>query len=177
MSFGRRILNIIAGLLIITGAALMMMLPEAGYVIIAAILGFTLLFSGIKSLIYFFTMARHMVGGRDTLYSALIKIDFALFTMSVADVPKIFVMMYLVAVFGVSGLLHVMRGLEARKKKAANWRGRFTSGVINLVIAALCLIFIRNTVVMVMIYSIGLVFMGLGRIGSAFQRAKIVYIQ
>lgn len=177
MSVAGRIMKLITGLLIIALAIFMMAVPEIGYMVIALIMGITLLISGISSLIYYFTMARHMVGGRDTLYSALIKIDLALFTMSVADVPKVFVMLYLVALFGVTGLLHLLRGLEARKRKAMNWKGRFISGVINLIIALLCLIFIQNTVVMVIIYCIGLIFMGLDRIAGAFYRSKIVYIQ
>ncbi len=177
MSVASRVLQIITGLLIVAGAIFMIIVPEVGYYVIALILGITLLVSGIGSLIYFFTMARHMVGGRDTLYSSLIKIDLALFTLSVTDVPKFFVMLYLVAVFGVTGLLRLLRGLEARKKKAPNWSGPFVGGLIFLLFTALCLFFVSNTVIMVIIYSIGLIFMGLDRVTGAFQRSKIVYIQ
>lgn len=177
MSIGTRIIKIITGILIIAGAIFMIMLPEFGYLAIAAILGITMLISGIKSLVYYFTMACHMVGGRDTLYSSLIIIDLALFTLSVADVPKIFVMLYLVAVFGATGLLRVLRGMEARKKKAQNWSGYFISGVIYLIFTLLCICFVSNAVVMVVVYSIGLIFMGVSRIAGAFQRSKIVYIQ
>ena len=177
MSIASRIGKIITGILIIAGAVLLMMLPELGYIVIAAILGISLLISGIGSLIYYFTMSRHMVGGRDALYTGLIKVDLALFTLSVSDVPKVFVMLYLVAVFGVTGLLHVLRSLEARKRNAPSWHYRFISGIIYLTIALLCLIFSKNTVVMVVVYCIGLILTGLGRIASAFYRAKVVYIQ
>ena len=177
MSVWRQIGKILTGLLIITGAILMIMLPEFGYIAIALTLSIMLLISGIGQLVYFFSMARHMVGGRETLYKGLITLDFALFTMSVADVPRIFVMIYLIAVFGVTGLFHLLRGLEARKKNDPRWYRRFVSGVLYLGITTLCLLFIRNRDVMVVIYSIGLILMGWGRILGAFRKSKIIYIQ
>ena len=177
MSVGRRIGNIIIGFLIIAGGVILILLPEIGYLVIALILAISLLVSGISSLVYYFTMARHMVGGRNTLYSGLIMLDFAMLTLSFSDVPKVFIMLYLGAVYGVTGLLHVLRGLEARKRKAPNWYWSFISGLLNLIIALFCTIFIKNTVVMVIIYSIGLIFSGFGRIVSAFSPAKIVHIQ
>ena len=177
MSVGRRIGKILTGILLIAGAIFMLVFPEFGYLVLAVALAVTLLVSGISSLVYFFTMARHMVGGRSTLYSALIRIDFAVLTLTLTNIPKIFIMLYLVAVFGVTGLLHVLGGMEAKKKAASNWYWRFISGVINLLIALLCLIFIQNYFVLGIVYSVGLIFTGLGRIVSAFYRSKIVYIQ
>ncbi len=177
MSIASRVINIIIGLLIIAGAVIMMLLPEIGYLVIALVIAVSLLVSGIRSLVYYFSMSRHMVGGRDSLYSGLVKVDFAILTLSLSDIPKIFVMLYLVAVFGLTGLLHVLRGLEARKRNAPSWYWRFFSGMIYLMVALFCLIFVKNTVVMVFAYSIGLIFMGAGKVASAFARSKIVYIQ
>ncbi len=177
MSMARRIVRIITGILIVAGAIIMMLLPDIGYLVIALILGISLLVAGIGSLIYFFTMARHMVGGRDTLYKGLILTDLAFFTLSVSDVPKIFIMLYLVAIFGVTGLLQVLRGLEAKKKHAPSWYWSFVNGLVNLFIALLCMVFMKNDVVMVVIYSIGLVVAGIGRIISAFHKSAVVYIQ
>ena len=122
-------------------------------------------------------MARHMVGGRNTLYSALIQLDLAMFTLTLTNIPKIFIMIYLVSVFGVTGLLRLLRGLEAKKRNAPAWYGSFINGVVYLLITVLCTIFISNTTVMVIVFCVGLIFVGLSRVVSAFQRAKIVYVQ
>lgn len=177
MSIGRRIVIILTGFLIVAAAVFLMIFPEIGYVVIMLVMGVSMLASGIGSLIYYFTMARHMVGGRNTLYAALIRIDLAILTLSLSDIPRLFIMLYLVAVFGVTGLLRVLRGLEAKKRHAPAWYWRFASGVVYLVIAFLCLIFVKNIVIMVIIYSVGLIFMGIGRIAKGFYRSKIVYIQ
>lgn len=177
MSIGRRIGKIISGLLIIAGAFILMKVPEVGHIIIALILAVSLLVLGISSLIYYFTMARHMVGGRDTLYTGLIEVDLALFTLSVTDIPKVFVMVYLVVVFGVTGVLHILRGLEAKKKQASGWCWRVIDGAIYLSVAVLCQIFLQNTVAMVTIFAFGLIYLGAERIVSSFYRSKIVYVQ
>ena len=177
MNAASRIFKCVTGILIIVLAVVMMMWPEWGYLVINAVLGLTLLISAIRNLVYYFRMARHMVGGRNTLYSALIQLDLAMFTLTLTNIPKIFIMIYLVSVFGVTGLLRLLRGLEAKKRNAPAWYGSFINGVVYLLITVLCTIFISNTTVMVIVFCVGLIFVGLSRVVSAFQRAKIVYVQ
>ena len=177
MSVGKRIVKIIVGVVVVVLAILMILQPDWGYMLINAVLGIALLVSAIGSLIYYFRLARHMVGGRSTLFSGLIQLDLAVFTLTLTDLPKIFLMIYLVSVFGVTGVLRLARGLEARSRKAPAWYWSFLSGLFYVLIAFLCTIFISNNAIMVMIFSVGMLFMGVGNIVSSFYRSKIVYVQ
>ena len=177
MSTGRRIGKCLTGIMMVILAIFMITMPDTGYLIITLIFGISLLVSAIGALIYYFSLARHMVGGRSTLVSALIQLDLAIFTLTLTDIPRIFLMIYLISVFGIAGILSVSRGLEARSRKAPSWYLSFISGIINLLITLLCMIFIQNDVVMVIIYSIGMIIAGLRRIISAFYRSTIVYVQ
>ena len=112
MSVGKRIVKIIVGVVVVILAILMILQPDWGYMLINAVLGIALLVSAIGSLIYYFRLARHMVGGRSTLFSGLIQLDLAVFTLTLTDLPKIFLMIYLVSVFGVTGVLRLARGLD-----------------------------------------------------------------
>lgn len=172
MSTGSRIGKILTGTLLIAGAIIMILEPEWGYLMINLLLGITLLVSAIRILIDYFTLARHMVGGSSTLFSGLIRLDLAFFTLTLSDMPKIFLLIYLTSIFGVDGILHLARGLEAKKRHAPDWYRSFLSGVINLAITILCVIFIQNTTVMVIIFSIGMILIGLRRITSAFYRSQ-----
>ena len=177
MSIGGRIGKILVGIIMIIAAIFMMLYPDIGYYLINGILGISLLVSAISSLVYYFRLARHMVGGRSTLFNGLIQLDLAVFTLTLTDLPKIFLMIYLVSVFGVTGVLRLARGLEARSRKAPAWYWSFLSGLFYVLIAFLCTIFISNNAIMVTIFSVGMLFMGVGNIVSSFYRSKIVYVQ
>ncbi len=177
MSVASRIVKILSGLLIIAGAIILWKVPEIGRLVIILLLGATLLVIGIASLIYYFTMARHMVGGKDTFYKGLIMVDIGLLSLSFSSIPPTIVMVYLVAVFGIAGVLRLLRGLEAKKKQASGWYRRVISGIAYLGITALCQIFIQNNEVWPKIFAIGLMFIGAERIVSSFYRSKIVYVQ
>ena len=177
MSIAGRVVKFLTGIFIILGAIILIKVPEIGHLVIILVLGFSLLVTGIGSLIYYFTMTRHMVGGRDTLYKGLIEVDLALLTLSFSDIPKIVVLIYLGVVFGVAGVLRVLRGLEAKKRQAVGWYWTVISGAAYLSITVLCQIFYQNSVAIVMIFAVGLMFIGSERIVSSFYRSKIVYVQ
>ena len=80
--------------MVIFGTAMAIM-PSEVYGVIILSLGLTLMLSGIRSLVYYFTMAKHMVGGLAVLYRGVIVFDIGLFTLSLVDVPLIFIMLYL----------------------------------------------------------------------------------
>ena len=177
MSIGGRIGKILVGIVMIIAAIFMMLYPDIGYYLINGILGISLLVSAISSLVYYFRLARHMVGGRSTLFNGLIQLDLAVFTLTLTDLPKIFLMIYLISIFGVTGVLRIARGLEAKSRQAPAWYWSFLNGLIYLLIAILCTLFIQNNTVMVTIFAVGLLYIGLSRIISSFYRSKIVYVQ
>ena len=177
MSGGQRIKNVLIGVLIILGAVILIAFPEEGIIITASILSLSLFVYGIKTLIYYITMTRHMVGGRIMLYLAVVVLDLGMFTMMLTNIPKMYIALYLVVVYAFSGAIDIMRALEAKKYQAPSWRLSLTSGIISVVIAILCIVFIGSTNMIVYLYSAGLIYSAIARIITAFRKTAIVYIQ
>ena len=177
MTKTRRVGNVLTGLFILALGCLLALYPWYAYKAVILILGITLFFSGIRSLVYYFTMARHMVGGQTVLYRAVIVLDIGLFSLSLTNIPFVFVILYLAAIHGFSGFVDIMRAQEARRLQAGSWKLNFSHGLINVIMAALCLIFLGTPFVAVEIYAIGLVYSGVIRIIQAFRKTPVVYIQ
>ena len=177
MSSGQRIKNVLIGILIILGAVILIAYPEDGFIITAAILSLSLFIYGIKTLIYYITIARHMVGGRIMLYLAVVVLDLGMFTMMLTNIPKIYIVLYLVAVYAFYGVIDILRALEAKKYQASSWRFSLISGIINVVVAILCIVFIGSTKMIVYLYCAGLIYSAIVRIVTAFRKTAIVYIQ
>ncbi len=177
MSSGQRIKNILIGIAIILGALILIAFPEEGMIITASILSLSLFIYGIKTLIYYVTMARHMVGGRIMLYLAVVVLDLGMFTMMLTNIPKIYIVLYLVVVYAFAGVVSILRALEAKRYQAPMWKLSLISGIINVVIAILCIIFMRSTNMIVYLYCAGLIYSAIVRIVTAFRETAIVYIQ
>ena len=176
MSSAQRIKSILAGILILLGSAVLIAFPEDGLLFTAAILSISLLLYGIRMLIYYFTMARHMVGGRIMLYLGIIVLDFAMFTAMMSDVPRLYIILYLVAAYAFSGAIDILRSLEAKRYQASSWRFSLISGIIHIVFALSCIVFIGSTSVIVYVYAAGLIYSAIARIVTALRKTAIVYI-
>ena len=177
MNSGQRIKNVILGVLIILGAVILIAFPNEGLLIVAGILCLSLFIYGIKTLIYYFTMARHMVGGRIMLYLGMIVLDLGMFALMLTDIPRIYIVLYLLIIYAFSGVIEILRALEVKKNNGPSWKFKLFSGLVNIVIAILCIVFIGHTDVIVFIYSLGLIYSAIVRIVTAFRKTAIVYIQ
>ena len=173
----QRIGSVFISLIMILFAVILFISPEEGIGAVISALSIALVIAGFRMFIYYFSMARHMVAGQMILYRAIILLDLGLFTASLSDVPLPYVMLYLAAINGFSGAIGIMRALEARRGGAGSWRFRFVYGIIDLVEALLCLIFIQSVLVAVYIYAAGLIYSAFFRIVTAFRRTAVVYIQ
>ena len=172
-----RIHHLLVGLGMIVAAGIMLLFPENGYLIIGSILSLILIATGIRNLNYYRTMARHMVGGRQVLYMGILLLDMGLFLGGLASVNPIYVMLYLLGGYALSGLVHILRAFEAKEYSTLRWFSAFSLGIFDIAIAGLGLYFLHSTKIMVLIYSIGLIHSAAIRIRSAFRRNDIVYIQ
>lgn len=177
MSGGQRIKNVLIGILTILGAVILIVFPEEGILITASILSISLFVYGIKTLINYITLTRHMVGGRIMLYLAVVVLDLGMFTLMLTNIPKMYIALYLVVAYAFSGAIDILRALEAKKYQAPSWRFSLISGIINVVIAILCIVFIGSTNMIVYLYSAGLIYSAIVRIITAFRKTAIVYIQ
>ena len=172
----QRIRSFCWGFLLIVLTVIMQFDAELGFVIAAIGLCLMLLWMGIKYLFFYVFMARNMVGGKAMLYTGLILLDFGVFLTTMTASPRIFLMMYLFGSHAVSGGIDIMRGLEAKKMESPVWKLSTSKGVVNIVMAVLCLVFLRSDRVLEVIYSLGLLYSAGVHIASAFRKTSIAYI-
>ena len=78
----QRISNILTGLVLILISILIFVIPESGYPFAVTIIGLTLTATGLRLLIYYLTMARHMVGGKLMLFIGIIALDAGMLSLS-----------------------------------------------------------------------------------------------
>jgi uncharacterized membrane protein HdeD (DUF308 family) len=150
---------------------------DEAYSVVVAILSIGLAIAGIKDIVFYFTMARHMVGGKMILIQGVIIFDFAIITGSLANVPKIYILLYLIGVHAFSGVIEIMRAMEARRTVDGPWKIKFSHGIVNLILAIACLIFIRQSNTALIIYSLGLMYSAVVRLFDAFRKKAFVVIE
>ena len=173
MTAFRRIKEIIHGIISLGCAAEMLAYPSDGYTLVIYLLGISLTLYGLGTLIYYFQMARFMVGGRTMLYIGIIAFDFGVFTNTLTDVPHYYILLYLILIHAFSGLVEILRVMEARRYGAKSWRLKLAHGIINLVMAFSCIVFIKQLKAAVFIYSLGLIYSAVMRIISACRRTSM----
>lgn len=176
----QRVRKVLAALLMVLCCFILLRFPENGLDIVALILCVSLLLYGLRSLLYYVTMARHMVGGKSILFRGIIVTDFAVFALSMVDSPNIFIILYLLAVHGFAGVMDILRAREARRFHAPTWRRSLAFGVGNLAIAALAVVagvFLHSTRNLVYLYAGCLFYSACAELVTAFRRTAIVYVQ
>lgn len=174
----QRVKKFLSGFCMLLGSLVLAVEQEEGFYVIAIALCLSLLLSGIRSLIYYFTMARNMVGGRSILYRSLILMDLGLFTMTSITIPPVYLVCYLLISHGFSGIVDMLKAYEDKKMQAPSWRMSFVYGFGNLLISltALTCAFSHLNWLVVDIYSAGLAYSGIMQMVSAFRRTAIIYI-
>lgn len=174
----QRVRKFLSGLGMLLGSLILMVKPEEGYYIIAILLSLSLMMLGIRSLVFYVTMARNMVGGKSILYRALIFMDLGFFTMTAITIPKIYLVCHLLISHGFSGIVDMLKAYEDKKMEASSWRMSFVYGFGNLLISLAALVCAINRMnwLVVDIYSAGLAYAGVMQMVSAFRRTAIIYI-
>ena len=176
MSNSKRVWKVFSGLAMIAGSVILVRHPDQGYLFVILILDITLLLYGLRLLIYYFTMARYMVGGLSTLYKSVMVIDFGLFVFGMESVPKKVAMVYLIGCLAFAGVVDLIEAAGARKLEAPSWRFQFFYGALRVIFAIASLFFLDSIQVLTAIYCAGLVTSAVTNIISAFRRTAIVYI-
>lgn len=177
MSKLQRVQNIAVGLCMLIGAAVLISDPEDGCLFIMDFLALSLMYKGILELIYYFAMARHMVGGKMFLFIGVILVDLGFFTVSLADESRLFVILYLLGFHAFAGLVNIMRSLEAMRYKSVHWRINMVQGIVSILILLASILFAEDEIIPVYLYTAGLIYSAIMRIASAFRRTAVVFIQ
>ncbi len=161
----------------IAAAVILLMFPNESYIFILLFLAVSLLASGVGFLYYYFSMTRFMVDGKMTLYKGIILTDLAILTLSLADVPKIYVLLYLAFIHALSGFVEILRANETRQSGSKSYRLKLLHGIVNVLIAVCCIVFVEKTYTAVIIYCLGLIYSGSVRMITAVRRQAYVYIR
>ena len=180
MNNRQRINSIIGGIFTIALSILIFMWPDKATSLIGIILCITLLGMGIRNLSFYFTMARHMVGGKNTLYAGIIFTDLGLFTLTLNNISDVYIILYLLGAHAFAGVVDVLLALDAKRIESSSWRLKFATGLGNLTIAVAAIVFgfiLGNHEAVAYFYGIGLLYSGVLRIINAFRKTAIVYIQ
>lgn len=177
MTWSKRVRNILVGIIYIIAALCFIPFPEDSTVIIIALISFSLVIYGLKNIIYYFTMAMHMVGGNAILYRGIISMNIGLFATLMANIPAQYGMLYLICFKFFYGAVDILRSFESKRLGSHSWRIKLGMGLFNIALSIICLIFFKSEQVFVIIYSFTLILSALSRIMQAFRKTAIVYIQ
>ncbi len=180
MTLFQRIKSILGAFLMIISSILIIFLPSVGFVYVVIILSISLVLYGIRTLVYYRTMARHMVGGRGILYIGVIILDLGIFTLTIVDNPTSFVVAYLLTIHLFAGLVGILRALESKRISAPSWKFKLSTGIVNIVVAIAAFVFgtvHRSLEVLSIIYGLGLFYSAITRIITAFRKTAVAYIQ
>lgn len=179
MTLSQRIGKITGALITALGAWIMLKMGEKGFLFVSLLLSFSLIVFGARMLIYYFAMARHMVDGRSLFYVGVIGLDLGIFTLSVTRFQGHFIALYLLGAHAFSGVMDILRALEARRFRSPSWRMKLAEGVVNIGFAAAAVVFgllLGDTQDLTLIYAAGLLYTACVNLISAFRKTAIVYI-
>lgn len=172
----RRFTNVAFGLVMIACSIALMLFPETALIVVAVVLGAWLVAFGVRNLVYYFSMARHMVGGLSLLFVALIAIDLGAFAFTLINNPRPAVVLYLIGCNAFTGLVSIMRAVES-KSLDSRWKPSLIHGIISFALVVTCLVFMGSDQIIVAILCFGLIYGACVRIASAARPTEIVYIQ
>ena len=173
----QRIKSIVSGLFMLLAVLVILISDESVTAWIVLALACTLILKGLNMLVYYFTMARHMVGGMASLLAGVLLIDFGVLSVSFSDEPLGYMFLYLAGWNAFSGLIALLRALEARRNGGRSWKFNTLYGVINISVALACLVYRDKPEILCQVYCLGLGYSGIVRIVNGFRRTEIVYIQ
>lgn len=176
MTSFQRIKNIALSALMIACCVVLLLNPKDGVVIVTVVLGVAIMLYGLRKLVYYITMARHMAGGLSLLFIAVVAIDVGSFALFVVEDPHIAIVLYLVVYNVYTGVLSIARGVEA-KLMGSRWVHRVVHGLVNIALALLCVAFSASDQIVIYIFCIGLFYSAVTRLISAFKPTEIIYIQ
>ena len=166
-----------AGIGMLLAMLILLIIGNDGVSLVVLILAVSLILRGLRSLIYYVSMARFMVGGQASLLTGVFLIDLGILSLSLADEGHMFIFLYLAGWNAFSGLVSLLRAREAYRNKGRSWIMNTLYGVVNIGILICCFIYWKSPATLASLYCAGLGYSGILRIINAFRRTEIVYIQ
>ena len=180
MSKLQRFNSFIGGLLTVFFGFALYMAPFMGVDMISFVMTAALLLMGIRNLHFYFTMSRHMVGGKYSLFSGIILTDLGVCALMINSFPPVYIMIYLLLIHSFYGATDIMVALRAMGLKSKSWRIKLLTGIGNLTLGVLAIIFGftgEDIFRVIYIYALGVAYTGIMRMANAFRRTAVPYIQ
>ena len=94
--------------------------------------------------------------------------------------PPVYIMIYLLLIQSFYGATDIMVALRARRLTSKSWRIKLFTGLGNLTLGVLAIIFGftgEDIFRVIYIYALGVVYTGIMRMANAFRRTAVPYIQ
>ncbi len=179
MSLMQRARRILAAVFMIVCAGLVFYMGGEGFRLVALFMSLSLILYAARTLAYYFFMARRMVDGKWILFKGVILLDCGVLSLSIADEAAYIVILYIIAVCAFTGVVTILRALEAVRYRSRAWRLTMAEGLLNIGFAAasvVCGFGMRNLKIVCWIYASGLVYSAILKMISVFRRTAIVYI-
>ena len=178
MTLAQRAAKVFHALLGVLGAVVMLSLDE-GFLLVSLLISLSLILLGLRRILFYFTMARHMVNGRSVLYFGVIMLDFGIFTLSTLQDRAMFIVLYLFSTNAFSGLMGLLRAREAKRLGSPVWRRSLAGGLVSLALAAAAVyvgVFRADMLELTLLYAAGMLYTAAGQMASAFRKTAIVNI-
>ena len=169
MTAGKRITDILFGLLTIILGLLLFFLPKEGIYVVLLVLAIIFIVYGVKYIIYFCQMARHMVGGQLMLIMGILLVLIGFFALSLNKFPQKTIMTVLAVTLLIYGVIGILRAIEAKKGGAKKWRFKLFSGVIPVLLGIICIIFSTSDIAMTYVFAIAIILLSISRISNALR--------
>lgn len=175
MSLVKKILTLITSLLMVLVAIGLVIEQEIGYYAMLLILIGVLAVKAVQSVWYYFSMARHMVGGLFYFYQAVLFVDLTLTAPLLLVAPRWIVALYLNGVIAFSGVIDILRATDQKKMQWPQWKLRMVLGISKILFAVIAMIVMRSPEMLTRIYSFVLVYTAIIRVMNVYRSKNIVY--
>lgn len=179
MSKFSRVLSVLKSLLMIL-IGLVILLdtgePDFNYIVVCSILGLVITFRGFKKLFFYFSSARHMVGGRRILINSIINIDLGLLSFLVLLENQVLAILYMIAVFILLGAIDVLRSFEIKKNGSKTWVIKLIKGLLTIGVGGVCAAFITNDTTFFVVFGCAWIILAIEGLITAFSKSAVTYI-
>ena len=140
------VLFLVEGIVLVVLGLLAIVIPPLATLAVTIFLGWLFLISGVVGLITTF-WARHAPGFWWSLFSAVLAIAAGLVLLIEPISGAVSLTLLLIVFFIIEGVLSIMYALEHKKDLSGRWGWMLTSGIIDLVLAAIILLGLPGTAV------------------------------
>ena len=132
------VLFLIEGIVLVVLGLLAIIIPPIATIAVTIFLGWLFLISGVVGLVTTF-WARHAPGFWWSLLSAVLAVAAGIVLLAWPISGAVSLTLLLIVFFTIEGVLSIMYALEHKKELSGRWGWMLTSGIIDLVLAAIIL--------------------------------------